>query len=172
MLQRPAADEHDEYYSVYIDRVPDGDILEILTREIERTGEVLAKVPPEREGFRYASGKWSVREVVGHMLDAERVFAHRALWFARADPAPLPGMDQDTWAGASNANDISVGQLFEELALARLSHLAMFRGFDDEIWLRRGTASGCQFTVRSLPYILAGHELHHRSVLEEKYLDS
>ncbi len=170
MLQRPEPDEYDGYYDLYVRQVPDGDVLETLSRQIELTGETVARVPPDLEGFRYQSGKWSVREVVGHMLDVERTFGYRALWFARASPAPLPGIDQDPWAEVSNAGKRALAEIYGELALTRMSHVAMFRGFDEAAWLRRGVASGCEFTVRSLPFILAGHEIHHRRVLEERYL--
>ncbi len=170
MLRRPEADEYDGYYALYVRQVPAGDVLETLSRQIELTGETIARVPPELETFRYQSGKWSVREVVGHMADVERTFAYRALWFARADPSPLPGLEQDDWGAASNASERPLAELYAELALARMSHVAMFRGFDDAAWLRRGVASGFEFTVRSLPYLMAGHEIHHRRVLEERYL--
>lgn len=171
MLQRPAPDEYDDYYGLYIRQVPaEGEILETLGRQIELTGEIVGRVPAELETHRYAPNKWSVREVLGHMLDTERVFAHRALWFARASPEPLPGMDQDPWARVSNAGERQLADLFGEFALTRMANLAMFRSFDDRSWLRRGVASGCLFTVRSMPFILAGHEIHHRRVLEERYL--
>ncbi len=172
MLQRPGPDEYDDYYGLYIQQVPDGDVLETLASEIETTGELIARVPSELETYRYEPGKWSVREVVGHVLDAERVFAQRALWFARASPDALPGMEQDDWAEVSNAGERQLADLFAELKLTRMSNVAMFRSFDDESWLRRGIASGCEFTVRSLPFILAGHEIHHRRVLEERYLSA
>ncbi len=170
MPQRPAPDEYDDYYGLYIRQVPEGDVLEILAVEVERTGEVIRRVSPEREAFRYQDGKWSIREVLGHMVDVERVFAHRALWFARGVAEPLPGMDQDPWADISNAGERPLTDLYAELALTRMSNLAMFRSFDAESWLRRGTASGCEFSVRSIPFILAGHEIHHRRVLKERYL--
>ena len=170
MLQRPGTDEFDDYYGLSIRQVPDGDVLDVLATEIERTGELVARVPSELEGHRYEAGKWSVREVVGHMLDTERVFAERALWFARGSGDALPGMDQDRWAEISNAGDRPLAELFAELAMARTSNLAMFRSFDADTWLRRGTASGCEFTVRTIPFIVAGHEIHHRRVLEERYL--
>ena len=170
MLPRPASDEFDDYYGLYIGQVPEGDVFETLATEIEATGELVARIPPELETHRYEAGKWSVREVLGHMLDTERVFADRALWFARGSGESLPGMDQDRWAEASNAGERPLGELFAELAMTRMSNLAMFRSFDLETWSRRGTASGCEFTVRAIPFILAGHEIHHRRVLEERYL--
>lgn len=170
MLRRPDPDEYDDYYGLYVGQVPEGDVLEVLAEQVELTGALVGRFPADLERSRYAPGKWSVREVVGHLVDVERVFAERALWFARASDEALPGIDQDRWAEASNADDRPLADLFAEFALTRMSCLAMFRGFDDATWLRRGTASGCEFSVRAIPFILADHEIHHRRVLEERYL--
>ena len=170
MLTRPAPNEYADYYATYTSQVPEGDILELMDSELEATLELLASIPAERETYRYAPGKWSIREAVGHMIDTERNFASRALWFARMDAAPLPGMEQDEWAAASNANDRPLGELAAEFAAARRSHRAMFAGFDDEAATRSGIASGVSFTTRSFAWILVGHEIHHRSILQERYL--
>ena len=169
-MERPAPSEYAEYYGLYVGQVPDGDVLEILERGVGETRELLDGIPPEWETHRYEPGKWSVREVVGHVLDAERVFAYRALSFARADPAPLPSMDENAWAVSSGAGRRPLASLLGELEHLRRSHVAMFAGFGDEVWDRRGVASGFELTVRAMPYILAGHEIHHRRVLAERYL--
>lgn len=170
-MERPQATDYAEYYGLYVDQVPEGNILELLSRGIDETRALLDGVPTEWESFRYAPGKWSVREVVGHMIDAERVFGYRALSIARGDAAPLPGMDQDQWARDSNAARRLLAEQLEEFELLRRAHVAMFAGFEDAAWQRRGVASGCEFGVRAFPYILAGHENHHRRVLEERYLE-
>lgn len=170
MFERPQSSEYADYYGLYIGQVPEGDIRELMASEIESTLEMLRGVPAERETHRYAEGKWSVREVVGHMIDVERVFAYRALAFARRDPAPLPSMEQDGWALASNAHQRPLSELADELELTRRGHVVMFRGFDDEVALETGVASGFRFTVRSLAYCLVGHEIHHRKLLAERYL--
>jgi DinB superfamily len=169
-LPRPAADDAAPYYFTYIDRVPEGDVLAVLAGGVAETRRALAGVTPEREGFRYNPGKWTVREVVGHVLDAERVFGYRAFHFARGDAAPLPSMEQDAYAVAAGAGRRPLADLLDELEHLRLSHLRLFRGFDREAWERTGVASGVRFRVRSLPFILAGHEIHHRRVLVERYL--
>jgi uncharacterized damage-inducible protein DinB len=171
-LKRPGAEEYAPYYGLYVGQVPEGDVLEILAEEVGRTVALLTPLGETQAGFRYAAGKWSVKEVVGHVIDVERVFAYRALHFARGDTAPLPSMEQDEWARAAEAGQRSLSALLDEFAVVRQATLAMFQGFDPDAWLRRGTASGFEFTVRSLPYLIAGHELHHRSVLETKYLPS
>ncbi len=171
LYRRPGAGEHHEYYGLYVSQVPDGEeVLEALERQIEDTAALLRGVPAARETHRYAAGKWSIREVVGHVLDAERVFGFRALHFARRDPAPLPSMEQDDWARVSNAHDRPLADLVEELRAVRRGHLLMLRGLDAEAVSRRGVASGREFTVRAIPWILAGHERHHVRVLRERYL--
>ena len=169
LATRPGPAEYAPFYSTYVDGVPEGDILETLTGGLEETARVLASFHGDRETRRYAPGKWSVREVVGHVVDTERVFAYRALSIARRDPAALPGMDQEVWALGSNAQDRPLEDLERELAAVRSSSLALFRSFPADAWKRRGMASGNSFTVRSLAWIVAGHEIHHRRVLAERY---
>ncbi|MCP3958849.1 MAG: DinB family protein [bacterium] len=169
-MRRPNPDEYNEYYSLYINQVPEGDILEMLATGVQASRRLLGGLPEAWEVYRYEPGKWSLREVVGHVIDVERVFGYRALSMARSDPAHLPGMDQDPWAASSNAGDRPLASQLEDLERARASSIAMFESFDGETWDRRGTASGFEFTVRAFPYILAGHEIHHLRVLEERYL--
>jgi len=169
MSQRPGPDEYASYYETYIGQVPDGDILELLATQAADTIGLLAAVPAERETYRYAPGKWSVREVVGHVIDTERVFAYRALAFARKSDEPLPSMDQETWAVASNAGDRPLADLIAELRAVRDATLALFDSFADEAGQRRGVASGNTFTVRAIAWIIAGHERHHRMILQREY---
>lgn len=170
--RRPDASEYAPFYGTSIDQVPDGPVLDRLEHQIAETAEFLRSVPADREGHRYAPDRWSIREVVGHVLDIERVFGLRALHFARSDPAPLPGVDQDAWAGAAGYGERPLGDLVEELEAVRRSSVALFRGLPDDAWSRTGVASGVTFTVRAIPWILAGHEIHHRRVLRERYLES
>lgn len=167
---RPEPSEYHDAYAGYVEQVPEGPILELLESELEITLGVLSRVPAEMEEHRYAPDKWSVREVVGHVLDSERLFGYRALSIARDDPASLPSMDQEQWAANSSHGRRPLIELAAELELLRRSHLLMFRGFSEEAWRRRGVASGREFSVRSFPWILVGHEIHHRTVLRERYL--
>jgi uncharacterized damage-inducible protein DinB len=169
-MTRPAADEFNEYYSRYIDLVPDGDVLATLTAQMAETQKLLASVPADWEEYRYAEGKWSVREVVGHLVDVEHLFAFRALWAARGAEAEQPSMEQNAWADVSNAGERSLADLAEEWAALRRAVVLMGAGFDEEAWSRRGVASGNAFSVRAAIWIVAGHELHHRRLLEQKYL--
>jgi hypothetical protein len=171
-LSRPAPDEHAEYFERYIALVPAGDIIETLTRQLGDTLALLQDVPPERETYRYAPGKWSVREVVGHMIDAERVFGYRAITIARSDDADLPSMEQDEWASHSNAAARSLDDLAQEWAALRRSGVHMFATLPSGAAERRGRAGGNPFTVRSLAWITAGHELWHRDRLARDYMGS
>ena len=167
---RPEAADYFEYFGRYVDSVPDGDITLTLEDQWEETEALLASVPAEREEFRYAPGKWSVREVVGHLMDTERVFAFRSLWIARAAEGGLPSMDQDEWGGTSNASGRFLADLTAEWRALRRSNVQLFRSFDEEAWMRTGMASGLEFRVRAFPWIIAGHELHHCALLKSEYL--
>jgi hypothetical protein len=169
-LSRPTADDAASYYFTYIDQVPEGDVLAILENGVAETRRLLAGLEREKEHHRYAPDKWTIREVLGHVIDAERVFGYRALHFARAQTAPLPSMEQEEFAALAGADRRPVAELLDELDLLRRSHLALFRSFDAEAWERTGIASGVTFRVRAIPFILAGHEIHHRRGLAERYL--
>ena len=169
-LPRPADDEYAEYYRRYVSLVPDGNIVDLLRRQIEETASVLQSAGPAREVHRYAPGKWSLREVVGHMIDTERVFAYRALSMARGDAGPLPGMDQDVWTPHSGAHSRHMEDLVEEARAIRHANVLLFGSLDAEAGVRTGVASGNSFTVRAFPWIIAGHELHHLKRIREDYL--
>lgn len=169
-LPRPEAGEHAEYYGRYVACVPDGDILETLRDELGETLADLQGLTPEQERYRYAPGKWSLREVVGHLIDSERVFAYRALTMARSENADLPGMDQDEWAERSDAHERTLDELCAEWAALRRANIHMFAAMSAEEGARSGRASGFDFTVRSFAWIIAGHELWHRQHIAEHYL--
>jgi hypothetical protein len=169
-ISKPAAGEYNPYYSRYIDLVPDGDILTTLASQIGATLTTLRAISETDSLKRYAAGKWSVREVLGHVNDAERIFACRALRIARGDQTPLPGFEQDEYIAPGRFDSRTWSSLIDEFALLRASNLAMLRSFDQDAWNRQGTASNNPVTVRALAYIIAGHERHHMSVLKEKYL--
>lgn len=169
-MTRPDRSEHEAYYGRYIDLVPDGDVLDHLENQGTVMAGLLSSLPETSGDYRYAPGKWSLKEVLGHVMDAERVFAFRGLVFSRNDAALFPGMEQDDYARAANYSDRSLASILEEYRVLRGSTLHLFRSFSDDMLLRTGTASGCRFTVRSIMYIVAGHELHHMRSIREKYL--
>jgi uncharacterized damage-inducible protein DinB len=167
---RPEAGEYAPFYGRYIGQVPDGPVAATLEAQGREAAALLAGLDEERALHRYAPGKWSVKEVVGHVIDVERVFALRALAFSRAERQPLFGMEQDEWVAAAGFDRQPIADLADELASVRRATLTLTRGLDDDQWMRRGTASGCEFTVRATLWIIAGHERHHLQVLREKYL--
>jgi len=168
-LPRPQPGEHDDYYTRYVEIVPDGDIVEILSSQFGETLALLQAVSAERETFSYASGKWTIREVVGHLIDVERMFAFRAMNMTRADGVQLPGMDPDVWAKNSTAAQRPLDDLAAEWAALRRAHVHLFATLGSEAGERRGIATGLDFTVRSFPWIIAGHELWHRECLIRDY---
>ena len=168
--KRPVPSEYASYHGTYINRVPEGDICQILESQLARTLALLTKAGEARAGYRYAPEKWSIREVVGHVIDTERIFAYRALCFARSERNPLPGFDQDDYVQAAAFETRTLKDLSLEFELVRKSNVILFRSFTEEVWERRGVANNAEVTVRSIPYIIAGHELHHLAVLKERYL--
>lgn len=170
MLQKPERDEYEDYYHTYVGRVPDGNVLDLFSRQLEELAGLVGDIGEDRAAYRYAPDKWSIKEVFGHLLDTERMFAYRAMVFARADKTPQPSFEQDDYVRGANFDARALADIFAELQQNRLATLAMFRSFTDEVWLRRGTASGFEFTVRAVPYIMAGHHIHHVGVLRERYL--
>lgn len=169
-LERPKTDEYLEYYGRYINLVPEGNVLELLASQLNTTLELLHPLSEEQAAHRYAPGKWSIKQVLGHMVDTERIFAYRAMSIARSEQAPLPGMEPDDYENASNSDHRTLKDLLEEFELLRRADLLMLKGFGPEASTRLGTASGATVSVRALAYIMAGHELHHRAILQSKYL--
>ncbi len=168
---KPETNEYAAYYEKYVSLVPhDADVVETMTRQLEDTLALLGGVSEDRAGFRYEPGKWSIREVVGHIIDGERIFAYRALAIARGERQPLPGMEQDEYMSHANFDARTLADLLDEFAHVRRGNVLMFRALDSEAWARRGVASDNEVTVRALASVIAGHELHHVRIIREKYL--
>ena len=173
IIVKPEESEHAPYYGRYISLVKDeGDIVSQLSGQLEATLALLRSIPEARGGFRYAEGKWSIRELLGHVIDGERIFAYRALRFSRGDVTPLPGFEQDDYVQNASFDDYPLGELVHEFESVRRSTLFLFKHLSEEAWTRRGIASENEVSVRALAYIIAGHELHHMSILRDKYLSS
>jgi DinB superfamily len=166
----PLEGEFAPYFGRYVGQVPAGDVVETLRTQFSGTTALLRGIDPARTTMGYAPGKWSIRDVVLHMADTERVMAYRALWIARGDTTPLPSFDENTFAPIAGANARSMDSLVDELEAVRRSTLAMFEGFPADAWSRQGTASGNPVTVRALAWIIAGHERHHVAIIRERYL--
>lgn len=170
LSERPDTSEYAPYYSGYVAHVPEGNVLELLAAQITDTAALLRSAGEALAGHRYAPGKWSIREVVGHVCDTERIMAYRALRIARADPTPLPGFEQDDYVAAARFEARTLSDLVAELESVRAATLSLLRGLDDAALRRRGVASGCDVSARALVFIIAGHERHHMSVLRSRYL--
>jgi uncharacterized damage-inducible protein DinB len=168
-LARPTAEEHAPYYGRYIALVKSADAVEALITQIDDTSSLLERVDEQRAASRYAPGKWSVKQVVGHLVDAERVFAYRAMRFARADQTELPGFEENDYAENGGFDDRPLADLALELRAVRAASIALFGSLAPEATLRHGTANGTPMSVRALAWTIAGHELHHRSVLIDRY---
>ena len=172
VISRPQADEYATYYGNYISKVPEGDLLAMLATQVGDTLTLIRGIPEARGDYRYAPDKWSIKEVVGHICDTERIMGYRALRIARADATPLPGFEQNDYVPAGDFNRRTLGDLGEELAAVRQATLHLFRHLGPEALTRRGSASGNPFTPRALAYVIAGHERHHVGILKAKYLGS
>lgn len=166
---RPGADEFAPFYAGYIHRVPDGDVLALLAEQGEETQRRLGQLTPEQALYRYAPGKWSVKEVLGHMCDTERIFAYRALRIARGDETPLPGFDENLYVPAGKFDSRELAHLLAELATVRAATLSLLRTFDEAAWMRRGLCNNHPVSARALAYITVGHERHHLAILAERY---
>jgi hypothetical protein len=166
----PDRTEAAEYYFTYISQVPGGDVVQLLEQQLAEVRDLLAGIPEARSLHRYAEGKWSIREVMSHINDAERVFTFRALWFGRGLEGSLPSFEQDVTVASAHADAMSLGEHRTEFEAIRASTLALFRGMPADAWLRRGVASGNEFTVRALAFITVGHAAHHLRLLRERYL--
>jgi len=166
---RPGPGEYAPFYETYVSKVPEADVLPVLEAQVAEVRRLAAAVPAERERFRYAPGKWSVREVFGHLADSERLFGYRALRIGRGDATPLPGFDQVTYMAEAGFDEVPLAELADELATLRETNLALLRRFDEAAWVRIGTANGTPVSVRALGYVMAGHLRHHLGILHERY---
>lgn len=170
VIPRPAFGDFAPFYTSYVEAVPDGDLVRLLEEQAEEFLDLLRAFGEEGGEVRYVPGKWSVKEVVGHVTDAERVFAYRALCFARADRTALPGFDENAYVAAAGFDRRTLAELAGEFADVRRATRTLFAGLDAQALDRAGTASGARVTVAALAWIVAGHERHHARILRERYL--
>ena len=169
-IARPEVGEYNEGFQRYIDRTTgEDDILEALERQVEEVRKAFQAYAPAKETHRYAPEKWSVREVLGHVVDSERVFGYRVLALGRNETQPLPGYDEQVYAAVAPHHGVPLASLLEQFALVRRSHVLMLREFDDLAWAREGIANRNRMTVRAMPWIMLGHVRHHVAVLQDKY---
>lgn len=166
---RPEPSEYAEYYGQYVRLVPAGDLLEILSSQFSGTLGLLGRLDESRGGHRYAPGKWSIKEVVGHLSDTERVFAYRALRIGRGDTTSLPGFDDQAYVSELRAGDRTVAEMAAEWGDVRRATIALLRNLPKAAWQRSGIASDEPITVRALAYVIAGHAQHHLEILKTRY---
>ena len=169
-MKRPDRTEAAAYYFTYIDQVPDGDICELLTEQLPTFRQLTRRVTEQQSLHRYAPDKWSIRDVMNHLTDCERLFVSRAFWFARGFDTPLPSFDQLVAVSAAHADHRSWADLVEEFEAVRAGTIGFFRSLPADAWARRGVASDNPFTVRALAYMCVGHVNHHLTILRERYV--
>jgi hypothetical protein len=169
-IAAPTSQEFAPYYGKYISLVQGGDILAVLESQLRDFPDFLRSLSEQDAAFRYEPGKWSIKEVLGHVIDAERIFAYRALRIARHDKTPIEGFEQDDYIRYAPFPRCRFAALIEEFAYVRQANLILFRSLDEDAWGQSGTASGNPVTVRALAYIIAGHVLHHRNIIQQKYI--
>lgn len=172
VITAPDRTEYANYYRPYIEKVAGQDVMQVLEGQLGEIMPILESVSEERSLHRYAPDKWSMREVLNHVNDTERLFSFRAFWFARGFEDPLPSFDQDVAVTRAGANERSWRSHLDEIKAIRAATLSLFGQLPDEAWMRRGIASGNPFTVRALAYICAGHCTHHVRILQERYHSS
>lgn len=170
MNRRPNANEFNPYYQTYVGKVGEGNILSILEQQEAEMASFYESIPEDRWEYRYAEGKWTPKEVLLHIIDAERVFSYRALRVGRADTTPMPGFDQDPYVETSAANDRTPASLIAEYRAVRQATLALFKNLPASAWDQLGTASDSPISPLALAYIIAGHEIHHSMITKERYL--
>jgi len=169
-MSRPQPAEFDPYYQKYISLVPEEEIIPALTGQIDDLSRLFENVSEEKGTFAYAEGKWSVKEVLSHLIDGERMFAYRALRVARGDKTPIEGFEQDGYIENSHANRRPLAELIREFDLLREANVIFFSNLESADWVRTGTANNVEISVRSLAWIMVGHVRHHVAILRERYL--
>ncbi|KON89894.1 damage-inducible protein DinB [Sporosarcina globispora] len=170
MLKTPETNEYAPYYEKYVSSVPDGDLLQILDDQMKETMNLVKDLNEDQAHFRYAPEKWTVKEVIGHITDTERIMSCRLLCIGRGEMAKLPGYDDNEYVKNGHFNRFSIQELLEQLSLVRQNTIALLKSMDEEALLKRGNANGTEVTARAIAYIIAGHELHHRTLIKDRYI--
>jgi uncharacterized damage-inducible protein DinB len=170
MLGLPSRDEAADYYFTYIDRITSDDVLSVIRTQLTDSMPLLRSISEEKSLHRYAPDKWTIRQVLNHINDCERMFVFRAMWFARGFSTPLPSFDQNVAVAGASADDYSWAKHLQEFVAVRQASISFFTNLPNQAWMRIGVASDNGFTVRALAYIVAGHVEHHLAILRERYL--
>lgn len=166
---RPSEKDYSPHFKSYVDQIKTDDILNVLEVQLNTASKLFSDIPEEKGNYAYAKGKWSIKEVLGHVIDSERVFAYRALCIARGEKQSLPGFEQDDYVEEADFNKRTLSNLIEEFSLVRKSNLVLFKTFLEKDLNKRGVASENEVTVRAILFIIAGHGMHHINILKDKY---
>lgn len=169
-MHKPEKTEYNEYYEGYVSLVNESDIVAAFENQLNEIRELFKNISEEKSAFAYAEGKWTIKELVGHLIDGERIFGYRALRISRGDATPIEGFEQDGYVENATFNDYEFSDLIEEFELVRKSSNLFFRHLKETDWTRTGTASDSPVSVRAIAYIMVGHVRHHANILREKYL--
>ncbi|WP_066365300.1 DinB family protein [Neobacillus fumarioli] len=170
MLQRPMQNEYPEYYVPYVSLVPDGDLLTILKENLEKVITLFESISEADGSFRYEPGKWSIKEVLAHITDTERVMSYRLLRIGRGDQTPLAGFDENLFVKGSQAEKLPLKQILADFIATRKASITLIENMPDTAWENKGIANNTEITTRAIAYILTGHEMHHRNIITERYL--
>jgi uncharacterized damage-inducible protein DinB len=168
-MKKPLTEDYAPFYSGYIQNIKEN-VFNVLEDQLQSTISFLKAIPESKHNFSYAEGKWSIKEVIGHLIDTERVMAYRALCISRNEKQSLPGFDEKNYINASNYSSMNFYDIVNEKSKVRESNLLMFKNYSEEILEKRGIANNDEVTVRALLFIIAGHEIHHLNILKERYL--
>ena len=169
-MQRPDKTEYNEFYETYVSLVPEAEINSVFQKQLNQVNEIFQTISEEKSNFAYAEGKWTVKELVGHLIDGERMFGYRALRISRGDKTPIEGFEQNIYTENAPFNKYKFADLCREFELVRLSNISLFNHLKDNDWEKMGTASGNPVSVRAIIYIMTGHVRHHVNILRERYL--
>ncbi|MGV3487374.1 MAG: DinB family protein [Tuberibacillus sp.] len=172
MKKRPESNEYIEYYSLYINMVPEGDIIQILNEQVKDTVALLKDLTEPQAEFRYEEGKWSIKQLIGHIADTERVMIYRLLCIARGETVSLPGFDQNAYMDNASFDEQTIDDLLADLTAVRMASVTLLKGLKEHDWAKMGIANQANVSVRALAYIMAGHERHHRAFIKERYIGS
>lgn len=170
-MKRPQPNEYPSFYKNYIDNVKTDNIIKELRDQVLDIQAIISEIPEDKEDYAYADGKWTIKEIIGHIIDTERVFGYRAMRFARKDKTPLPGYDENFYVANANFSKQTLYSLGHEFAIVREANLALFKTWDEDTLSQMGIANKLDVSVRSLLFMIAGHATHHMNVIKERYLN-
>ena len=170
-MSRPEKTEYAQFYETYVSLVNESDVVSAMQKQADEVSDLFSRISDEKGLYAYAEGKWTINELLGHLIDGERIFAYRAFRISRRDKTPLAGFDQNPYIENADYNSVKLAKLLAEFSLLRQSNILLFNNISDEMWTRKGIASDNEISVRALAYIMVGHIRHHVKILKDRYLE-